>query len=98
MKCFLENFQVNQSRNELLVRDGNSWNVSRLVKFFELRVENQENETNPSNSSFIDFRDHKYEYSVVPTTLRLNTLYVNVYLIFMNLVVNGKGGRQSGQS
>ena len=80
------------------MKDGNSSNVSRLVEFFELRVENQGNETNPSNSTFIHFRDNKYEYSVVPTTLRLNTLYVNVYLIFMNLVVNGKGDNQDNRN
>ena len=29
-------------------------------------------------------------YSVKPTALRLDRLYVNIYLIFMNLIINGE--------
>ena len=58
-------------------------------------LESQDNETNQFNNTFPDYKDSKYEFFVVPTTLRLNTLYVNVYLIFMNLVMNGKQDNQN---
>ena len=30
------------------------------------------------------------DFEIKPTDLRLNHLYINVYLIYLNLIVNGK--------
>ena len=47
------------------------------------------NTTLMTDVDFSLYEPNNQKYRVVPTTLRLNPLYVNVYLIFMNLFING---------
>ena len=70
-------------------------------KFFELEARKAreaqggaaslELETNQTAPEEVDMRpSSEVHYSVQPTALRVDRLYVNIYLIFMNLIINGK--------
>jgi len=52
-----------------------------IPKFFELRVAERENSTLAL--------ENVTDFEIKPTDLRLNHLYINVYLIYLNLIVNG---------
>ena len=70
-------------------------------KFFELEARKAreaqggaaslELETNQTALEEVDMRpSSEVHYSVQPTALRVDRLYVNIYLIFMNLIINGE--------
>ena len=66
-------------------------------KFFELEAREGRGrdsvalETNQTAPEEVDMRpSSEVHYSVQPTALRVDRLYVNIYLIFMNLIINGE--------
>ena len=74
-----------------------------IPKFFELRVIQNENSTTgleKENMTVVilfkltkkisSILDILQDFQIKPTGLRLNHLYINVYLIYLNLIVNGK--------
>ena len=74
--------------------------VYNLPKFFELKIEKQlvqdlessENCTdlsigNNCSSEASDLQDDNYYYVLVPTALRTNALYVRIYILWSNMIV-----------
>ena len=71
-----------------------------IPKFFELRVEQRESSSLIVNGTNFDdvltqqeneaIVSYPQNYSLGPTSLRRDHLYVNIYLIYMNVIVNGK--------
>ena len=64
-------------------------------KFFELEVNEITVNSTEDTSKILADNNHttsgaNNNYSVVPTDLRVHQLYVNIYLIYMNIIVNGK--------
>lgn len=69
-----------------------------IPKFFELRVEQRDPSSLIVNGTNIDdvltqeneaIVRYPQNYSLGPTSLRRDHLYVNIYLIYMNVIVNG---------
>ena len=63
-------------------------------KFFELEVRAASLAPDTNQTAAVEEVDMRpsleVNYSVQPTALRMDRLYVNIYLIFMNLIINGE--------
>ena len=70
------------------------YNYNSPLEQYFLGAEKESNSTDPSitNESIISNNDtglQWYRYEVVPSTMRLNSVYVQVYAVYLNLLVNG---------